>query len=105
MKIILAPDKFKGSLGAREVADSIAAGLRDVLPDATIEIVPVADGGEGTAEVIRDACGGEWVTCEAYDALGRVITARYAWSRSRHSPDVCRARRVSTRRAFVSICV
>jgi glycerate kinase len=79
MRILVAPDKFKGSLCAREVAESIAAGLRDVLPDAIIETIPVADGGEGTAEIIRDACGGEWVTCEAHDALGRAITVRYVW--------------------------
>lgn len=79
MRILIAPDKFKGSLTAREVADNIAAGLRDVLPDAIIETIPVADGGEGTAEVIHDACGGELVTCEAHDALGRAITVRYVW--------------------------
>jgi glycerate kinase len=78
VRILVAPDKFKGSLTAREVAESIAAGLRDVLPDAIIETIPVADGGEGTAEVIRDA-GGEWETCEAHDALGRTITVRYVW--------------------------
>jgi glycerate kinase len=83
MRILIAPDKFKNSLGAREVADSIAVGLRDVLPDANIEIMPMADGGEGTASVIAEACGGEWVTCEAHDALGRAITARSAWLRER----------------------
>ena len=83
MRILVAPDKFKDSLGAREVAEGIEAGLRDVLPDATIEIVPVADGGEGTADVIRHACTGEWVTCAAHDALGRSITARYVWLRER----------------------
>ena len=46
MKILIAPDKFKGSLSAREVAENIAKGLRDVLPDAKIDIVPMADGGE-----------------------------------------------------------
>jgi glycerate kinase len=79
MKILIAPDKFKGSLSAREVADNIAIGLRDVLPDAVIEKMPVADGGEGTVEVIREACGGEWVTCAAHDALRRPIEARYVW--------------------------
>jgi glycerate kinase len=79
MKILIAPDKFKGSLSAREVAESIAAGLHDVLPDATLDIVPVADGGEGTADVIRAACAAEWVTCAGHDALGREITARYVW--------------------------
>ena len=52
MRILIAPDKFKGSLGAQEVAENIAAGLREVLPDAQIDQVPMADGGEGTAEVI-----------------------------------------------------
>ena len=78
MRILIAPDKFKGSLNAREVADGIATGLRDVLPDAPIEIVPVADGGEGTADVICQACAGERVMCAAHDALGRSITVRYA---------------------------
>ncbi|MEY2494097.1 MAG: glycerate 2-kinase [Verrucomicrobiota bacterium] len=77
MRILIAPDKFKGSLNAREVADSIAAGLRDAVPEATIEIIAVADGGEGTADVISQACAGEWVNCDAHDALGRGITARY----------------------------
>jgi len=79
VKILIAPDKFKGSLSAREVAENIAAGLRDVLPDAKIDMVPMADGGEGTAEVIGDALGGSWVNCDAHDPLGRQIDARYAW--------------------------
>ena len=83
VRVLIAPDKFKGSLSAREVADNIAAGLREVLPDATIEIVPVADGGEGTAEVVRQACAGEWVECNSHDALGRAVTARYVWLPSR----------------------
>lgn len=83
MHILIAPDKFKGSLSAREVADNIAAGLREVLSNATIEIVPMADGGEGTAEVVRQACAGEWVECNSHDALGRAVTARYAWLPSR----------------------
>ena len=83
MRILIAPDKFKNSLTAREVADSIAAGLHDVLPDATLDIIPVADGGEGTADVICQACVGEWVVCDGHDALGRAIAARYVWLRER----------------------
>jgi glycerate kinase len=79
MHILIAPDKFKGSLSAREVAENIALGLRDVLRDAKIDIVPMADGGEGTAEVICDALGGSWLKCKAHDPLGREIDARYAW--------------------------
>src|SRR5213083_296664 len=79
MKILIAPDKFKGSLSAREVAENIATGLRDVLPDADIEIVPMADGGEGTAEAICEARGCSWVECKAHDPLLRVIDVRYGW--------------------------
>lgn len=79
MRILISPDKFKGSLRAQEVAENIATGLRDVLTGLTIEVVPVADGGEGTADVICRARRGEWVTCEAHDPLGRPINARYGW--------------------------
>src|ERR1700681_4229972 len=79
MKILVAPDKFKGSLGAREVAENIAMGLRKVFPEATIDIVPMADGGEGTAEVICGALGGSWLKCKAHDPFGREIDAGYAW--------------------------
>jgi glycerate kinase len=83
MYILIAPDKFKGSLSAREVAESIALGLGDVLRGAKIDIAPMADGGEGTAEVICDALGGSWLKCKAHDPLGREIDARYAWIEER----------------------
>ncbi len=79
MRIAVAPDKFKGSLGAAAVGFHLAAGLRAAWPDAEIQIVPVADGGEGTAEVLRDALDGVNVRCAAHDALGKEITAGYAW--------------------------
>jgi glycerate kinase len=79
MRILIAPDKFKGSLSAREVAENIALGLRDVLRDAKIDILPMADGGEGTAEVTCNALGGSWVKCKAHDPFGREIDVRYAW--------------------------
>jgi glycerate kinase len=79
MKILIAPDKFKGTLDAKEVAQHIADGLLDVLPDAQIEIVPMADGGEGTAEAICAARACSWLECKAHDPLGREIAARYGW--------------------------
>lgn len=79
MRFLIAPDKFKGALSARAVAENIALGIHDVLPAAEIEIAPVADGGEGTAEIICSALDGEWMTCAAHDALGRPIEARYGW--------------------------
>jgi len=79
VQILIAPDKFKGALNAREVAENIANGLRDALPGARIDIVPMADGGEGTAEAICESRGCSWVRCKARDPLGREIDARYGW--------------------------
>jgi glycerate kinase len=79
MRILIAPDKFKGALNARDVAENIAKGLRDALPAANIDIVPMADGGEGTAKAICEARGGSWLKCKAHDPMGREIDARYAW--------------------------
>jgi glycerate 2-kinase len=79
VRILIAPDKFKGALSARDVGEAIAAGLREILHDAKIDIVPMADGGEGTAEVISHALGGSWVQCKAHDPLDREIEARYGW--------------------------
>ena len=79
MKILIAPDKFKGALNAREVAENIAKGLRDALPDAKVDIVPMADGGEGTAEAICEARGGSCLKCKAHDPFGREIETHYAW--------------------------
>ncbi len=79
MKVLIAPDKFKAALSAREVAENVAKGLLDVLPDAEIKIVPMADGGEGTAEAICEARDCSRVECKAHDPLGRRIDARYGW--------------------------
>ena len=79
MRILVAPDKFKGTLNARDAAQNIAKGLLDVLPDAQIEVVPMADGGEGTAEAVCDARGCSWLECKAHDPLGREIDARCGW--------------------------
>jgi glycerate kinase len=79
MKILVAPDKFKGVLTARQAAESIAAGIRDELPSAKIELQPVADGGEGTAGVICEALGGVWRTVASHSASGEPCQARYCW--------------------------
>jgi glycerate 2-kinase len=73
MKALLAPDKFKGTLSAAEVAAALARGF----PGEADEC-PIADGGEGTAAALLVALGGEWMTAPAHDALGRPIEARWA---------------------------
>jgi glycerate 2-kinase len=80
MRILVAPDKFKGVRTAREVATNIALGIRDIFPGVEIDLVPVADGGEGTAEVICATRGGQWQQCPAHDAFQRPMTAN--WMRS-----------------------
>lgn len=55
MLVVVAPDKFKGSLTAREAAEAMAAGVRDAVPDAEVRLLPVADGGEGFVEAAVSA--------------------------------------------------
>lgn len=58
MKIVIAPDKFKGSLRAPAVANAIAEGVRRAFPEAVIDLCPMADGGEGTVDALVSATGG-----------------------------------------------
>jgi len=62
MHIVVAPDKFKGCLTAPQVCDAIAAGVRAARPDATIDLCPVADGGEGTVAALVSATQGRLET-------------------------------------------
>jgi len=75
MRILIAPDKFKGSLTAREVAAHIATGIRRVLPQAHLIEVPMADGGEGTVQSLVDATGGEIVGVTVTGPLGEPVEA------------------------------
>ena len=77
MKIVIAPDSFKGSLTALQVAAAIEVGLRRVFPDAAIEKIPMADGGEGTVQSLVDATGGQILTAQVLDPLGNSINAQY----------------------------
>lgn len=75
MKVLIAPDSFKGSLSAPQVAAAIARGVAAADPDGHRVVLPLADGGEGTAEVLRDCLGGSWQPVPTVDPLGRPITA------------------------------
>jgi glycerate 2-kinase len=70
MRILIAPDKFKGSLSAEEAAASIARGLSAGWPEAGLITCPLADGGEGTMELLVAATGGRTVECEVTGPLG-----------------------------------
>jgi glycerate kinase len=58
MRILVAPDKFRGTLTARQAAEAIATGWRRTRPRDRLDLAPMADGGEGTAEALVDALGG-----------------------------------------------
>jgi glycerate kinase len=82
MRVLIAPDKFKGSISAAVAAQSIADGLREAMPDLDCTLAPIADGGEGFAEAMRFALGGEWIERLAQDSLEREVPCRYAWIES-----------------------
>ncbi len=77
MKVIVAPDKFKGSLSAPEAARSIARGVGRAIPGATLDLVPMADGGEGTVEALVEATGGHYREATVTGPLGEAVVARY----------------------------
>lgn len=72
MRCVLAPDSFKGSLAAAEVAAAIGRGLQRVLPDIVLDICPMADGGEGTLLALASAGCGQLRTATVHDAEGRL---------------------------------
>ncbi|MCC8536148.1 glycerate kinase [Xanthomonas axonopodis pv. poinsettiicola] len=75
MKIVIAPDSYKESLSALEVATQIEAGFREVFPDWRYTKVPVADGGEGTVDALVAATGGRVVECTVSGPLGTPVPA------------------------------
>jgi glycerate 2-kinase len=76
-RVVLAPDKFKGSLTAAEVAEALAAGMRDVLPGLETIMLPVADGGDGTVAAALSA-GFAKIIVDAVGPTGEPVQAPYA---------------------------
>ncbi|WP_088839030.1 glycerate kinase [Listeria sp. ILCC792] len=79
MKVVIAPDSFKESLSAKEVAASIRAGFAQVFPHAEYVLLPVADGGEGTLAVLSDAYEAEVQELEVTGPLGGKRNVSYAF--------------------------
>lgn len=78
MRVLVAPDKFRGSLSAADAAAAIAAGARRAAPHARVEALPMADGGEGTVEALADALGGTLRETTVPGPLGGPVAARFA---------------------------
>ncbi|MCG9629636.1 glycerate kinase [Vibrio sp. Isolate30] len=85
MKIVIAPDSFKESLDAASVATCIENGFRDVFPDAEYVALPLADGGEGTVDVLLQGLSGEKYTSEVMGPLGNTVRAQWAMLEPSHS--------------------
>ena len=77
MKIVIAPDSYKGSLTAKEACDAMKRGVLKAVPDAEVVTVPMSDGGEGTTRSMVDSLGGTMIECEVRNPLGIPTTATY----------------------------
>jgi len=77
MKVVVAPDKFKGSLTAPEAAKAIGLGVARAVPGISADLIPMADGGEGTVEALVSSTGGEFREAVVSGPLSEPIAARY----------------------------
>jgi glycerate kinase len=77
MKVVVAPNAFKGSLTAPQAASAMALGVLDVFPKAEVVEVPVADGGDGTVESLVSALRGEYATADVEGPLGDPVLATF----------------------------
>ncbi len=80
MKIVIAPDSYKESLPAAEVAQAIEKGFREIFPDAQYVRVPVADGGEGTVDAMISATDGSKITTQVTGPMGERVNASWGMS-------------------------
>jgi len=92
MKILIATDKFKDSLTAKQVCEGLQRGILRTFPSAKIEILPLADGGEGTLETLQSVWGGEFIECKVNDPLSRKIKANYLWIKEKQTAIIEMAR-------------
>ena len=77
MKILVAPQEFKGSISALSVAEAAKVGVLRVFPKSEVVLCPVADGGDGTLETLVEVSGGEVRTCNVRNPIGETITAQW----------------------------
>jgi glycerate kinase len=80
LRVLLAPDSYKGSLTSVEVVRALAEGWAAARPEDELILAPLADGGEGMLAAMAESGGWEWMECPAHDPLSRPLTAR--WLRS-----------------------
>lgn len=81
MHIVIAPNAFKGSLTSGQAAECIAAGLKKSKLSCTLRLIPIADGGDGTAHLISKKLSAKTLHAIVRDPLGKKITAPYGWDK------------------------
>jgi len=86
VRVLIAPDKFRGTLSARQAAEALAAGWRRRRPTDQLDLAPVADGGEGTTEAVVGAMGGELVRVGVHGPLGDPLDASFGFARTANGP-------------------
>lgn len=91
LRILLAPDKFKGSLSAEEVCQALELGISKQLPNAEIRSLPLADGGDGTLAILANYLNLKEITVDTVDPLGRPIQATYLVDEKRAFIEVASA--------------
>jgi glycerate kinase len=77
IRFLIACDSFKGSASSKQVGEAIREGILRVMPSAQVEVVPVADGGEGTVQALVDATGGRLVTVTVTNPIGEKVEATF----------------------------
>jgi glycerate kinase len=77
MKVVIAPDKFKGTFSATDIADAIETGIKNNFPDIETVKIPMADGGEGTIEILAQKTKAQVITLKISDPLFREIESEY----------------------------
>ncbi|MGW4868493.1 glycerate kinase [Streptomyces chartreusis] len=87
-RVVVAPSGFKESLSAQAAADAIAGGVRRVLPDVVLDLIPLVDGGEGTATALAAATGGRLVALPATGPVGERLGTHFALLGSRDTAVV-----------------
>lgn len=93
-RILIAPDKFKGTLTARQAAEALAAGWRRARPADALDLLPITDGGDGFGAVLGAACGVEERFVETVDAAHRPVRSEWGWQPERKLAIVESARTV-----------
>jgi glycerate 2-kinase len=78
MRIVIAPDSFKESASAIQIAKAMDQGVKLAMPEAETTLIPMADGGEGTCEAFVAACDAKWIDCQVSGPLCETVNARYA---------------------------